>query len=81
MRKLIIAALCAVAGSAVAAMSTSFKEADTDRDGYISAEEAKAVEGLAARFEQADTNKYGRLDEAEYAAIAAAAEGAGGEQR
>lgn len=79
MRKLVSVFLFAASGAALAAATTAmpFKSVDADRDGYISAEEAKAIEGLAARFEQADTNRDGKLDRTEYEAITAAAEGAG----
>ena len=44
------------------------KQADTNGDGLISREEAKALPRLAARFDEIDTNHDGKLDTQERAA-------------
>lgn len=58
--------LLGFAGGAMAQGLPDFEEVDSNGDGTISEQEARAVEGLD--FATADTNQDGQLDRAEYAA-------------
>ena len=57
--------------SAYAQAAPSFADADSDHDGYVDFNEAKAAYPNLGQqaFDQADTNKDGKLDEAEYAQL------------
>jgi hypothetical protein len=44
----------------------AFKKLDTDKDNFISREEASRMQGLSEIFDQADTNRDGKLDAAEF---------------
>ena len=44
----------------------AFKKLDTDKDNFISREEASKMQGLSEIFDQADTNGDGKLDPAEF---------------
>lgn len=61
-------ALTLAAGCANAALP-SFAVLDQDRDGFITAAEAKASPDLASVFTGADADGDGKLSEAEYKAI------------
>ena len=50
-----------------------FDKLDTDKDGFITKEEAKPDSGLMATFDQADENKNGKIDPAEFNKSASAA--------
>ena len=46
--------------------TTSFQKVDTDANGAISMDEARAVPGLADNFTKADKNGDGQLSKSEY---------------
>ena len=47
----------------------SFQELDTNHDGYISKNEAKADHKLMKDWKSADANKDGKLEESEFSAF------------
>lgn len=47
----------------------TFEQLDTDANGYISAEEAKARPGLADSLQASDQNGDGQLNSAEFSAL------------
>lgn len=62
----VLASSAALALSAHAQPSDSFKSMDKDGDGFISKEEAAAVRGFDRAFPEADANRDGRLDVNEF---------------
>jgi len=62
---LLFASLAAVA--VIAAESKTDVALDTDNNGTLSQEEAKAIPGLSEQWETLDVNKDGQLDPAEFA--------------
>lgn len=48
------------------AQSAEFSKLDTNRDGYISRDEARAVKNFGTSFVEADGNRDGRLDPDEF---------------
>jgi hyperosmotically inducible protein len=68
----VAAALIALAGAAPAAepgeqrVSTDFGKYDTNRDGFISREEAAKIADFSIAFDESDDNRDGRLDTAEF---------------
>lgn len=88
MKKLIwIAALGLIAPFANAEMpsaeqapaaAVSFEQADTDKDGMISKQEAGSFAALELIFEQADANQDGALDAGEFSHTQQPAEGSAG---
>lgn len=59
-------ALAADEPARASAKSEAFVKVDTNRDGYISRQEAKHVPGLSKAFDEADDNRDGRLDPDEF---------------
>lgn len=67
-------AICLAAGCIGAAQaaetdvqkSAEFTRLDTNRDGYLSRDEARKIRGFDAAFKDADDNRDGRLDDAEF---------------
>ena len=51
--------------------SADFSQLDTNHDGYISPDEARANSDLESGFSQADTNKDGEIDQSEFSAFEA----------
>lgn len=65
----IVGSLVVLAGSAFAGDNTtekSFKELDTNKDGYLTQGEAAVDETLIAHFVEIDTNQDGVLSSTEY---------------
>lgn len=62
---LLFASLAAAA--VIAAESQTDVALDTDNNGTLSREEAKAVPGLSEQWDTLDANKDGQLDPAEFA--------------
>jgi hyperosmotically inducible periplasmic protein len=68
----VAAALLALAGTAPAAepgeqrVSPDFSRYDTNRDGFISREEAAKIPDFSGSFNESDDNRDGRLDSAEF---------------
>ena len=65
----VAAALVAMAGAAPAAESgttTDFTKYDTNRDGFVSREEAAKISDFSGAFDESDDNRDGRLDSAEF---------------
>ncbi len=60
------------ATDASATAGFSMTQLDTNKDGSVDKEEAKASASLSAMFDKADTNKDGKLDAAELSAAASA---------
>ncbi len=58
--------------AADASAGFSMTQLDTNKDGSVDKEEAKASASLSAMFDKADTNKDGKLDAAELSAAASA---------
>ncbi len=58
-----------IGASAWAADAGSFEALDKDRDGVITASEARADPSVAARFAAADKNQDGYLSRAEFEAL------------
>lgn len=58
---------CMAAAAVVAAESSGEPVLDTDNDGLLSQEEAKAVPGLNDQWQTLDVNGDGKLDAAEFA--------------
>lgn len=58
-----------ISASAWAADPGSFEALDKDRDGVITASEARADPAVAARFAAADKNQDGYLSRAEFEAL------------
>jgi Ca2+-binding EF-hand superfamily protein len=50
-----------------------FKSLDTNKDGYISQQEAKANPKLAKQWDSADANSDGKIEESEFSAFEAGA--------
>lgn len=48
----------------------TFDQADTNRDGFVTPDEAVKVPGVSEQFSKLDTNRDGKLDPREYAARA-----------
>lgn len=72
-RKLaLIAAAGLVSSAAMAEYAATFEDIDSDRDGYISAAEAKVRPALAEVFAAADANKDGKLNIDEFVAYESA---------
>lgn len=65
MKKLLLATTILFASANVLATSETFTQLDTDKDGLISREEAKADDTLSAIFVELDLNQDGYLSEAE----------------
>ena len=55
------------AAAVIAAENSSDAVLDTDNNGTLSQEEAKAIPGLSEQWEALDVNKDGQLDPAEFA--------------
>lgn len=55
-----------VSMNALAEEPASFRDLDTDQNGTIDKQEAKAHAGLAANFEMADRDGNGKLDTQEF---------------
>jgi hypothetical protein len=53
-------------GSAVGTSPPAFQRLDTNRDGYMSREEARGLINFTAAFNDADDNRDGRLDPDEF---------------
>lgn len=73
-KTLLIVALSALSVSSLAFAAESktqeqFNKLDTNHDGYISQDEAKAQPDLSENYSQADTNKNGQIDESEFSAF------------
>lgn len=71
---LIVAAVALLPLSVYAADYTSatkakFNKLDTNHDGYISQEEAKADSHLSQNWSTADPNNNGKIDESEFSAF------------
>jgi hyperosmotically inducible periplasmic protein len=65
----VAAALVALAGAAPAAesgASPDFNKYDTNRDGFVSREEAAKIPDFSGAFDESDDNRDGRLDSAEF---------------
>jgi hyperosmotically inducible protein len=64
------AALIAAAGAVPAAEADAgagdFSRLDTNRDGFVSREEAARIPDFSIAFEESDDNRDGRLDSAEF---------------
>jgi len=58
--------ICAVAMAADARDPSSFEALDKDKDGVITASEARADPSVASRFAAADKNQDGYLSRGEY---------------
>ena len=69
MTKKILVALSLAALAGAPAFAATFDEVDADKDGKISAEEAKAA---GIDMSTADANQDGYLDQAEFYAVAGA---------
>ncbi|WP_428604241.1 hypothetical protein [Sedimenticola sp.] len=67
-KKLITVLFASMAAAAVIAAENKVDVVlDTDNNGTLSQEEAKAIPGLSEQWEQLDVNKDGQLDPAEFA--------------
>jgi len=67
----VVLLVAAIAGASVAhaewsSQSAEFKKFDTNRDGYISRDEAKQVQDFEQALVEADDNRDGRLDPDEF---------------
>ena len=63
----VAAALIATAGPAAAeGASADFNKYDTNRDGFVSREEAAKIPDFSMAFDESDDNRDGRLDTAEF---------------
>ena len=56
-----------ISGVAIAGDSALYKNLDTNKDGAISQQEARALPGLNEKWVELDTNADDRLDPAEFA--------------
>ncbi len=72
-RKLVLAITITITIASVAATtyaggnkSTTYKELDSDKDGYISQKEGKAMPILAHNWRAVDVNQDGQLDTSEF---------------
>lgn len=79
-------AMTAVAGSGMTSSSLTKEQQqlltklDTNHDGVISQEEAKANPDLAARFSEIDANSDGRIESAEFARFEVSSDNSGSGQ-
>ena len=64
----VAAALIATAGAAAAAegVSADFSKYATNRDGFVSREEAAKIPDFSIAFDESDDNRDGRLDSTEF---------------
>ncbi|WP_260292020.1 EF-hand domain-containing protein [Sedimenticola hydrogenitrophicus] len=71
-KKIMTALFAALAAAAViAAESQTDVALDTDNNGSLSQEEAKAIPGLIEQWDALDVNRDGQLDPAEFASFVA----------
>lgn len=71
-RKSLLLAIALLPAAALAEYAATFEDIDSDRNGYISAEEAKAREALAADFALVDADKDGKVNIDEFVAFESA---------